>query len=236
MAAKRAVRPRMRETRAVPPCPADLTGPQPACGENLFPSRMGGGRKPITTRHYARLMDGWVGTIGLDPALHGTHSLRRTQVALIYLRTGNLRAVQLLLGHTKIERAHRPLPRRRGGRRPRHLRAGRHLSGGAAGGRHQPPAKRTAPWSSSRWYRNARASAFTGAGPAGVDTAASPLLRNGASSTSRPCPASQARPGRHSRRQGQLAEARRTTPMGGYRDEPSGALPRARSMIRRAAK
>ena len=48
-------------------------------------------------------MDGWVTSIGLDPALYGTHSLRRTKVALIYRRTGNLRAVQLLLGHTKLE-------------------------------------------------------------------------------------------------------------------------------------
>jgi integrase len=49
------------------------------------------------------LVDGWVRSIGLDPALYGTHSLRRTKVALIYRRTGNLRAVQLLLGHTKLE-------------------------------------------------------------------------------------------------------------------------------------
>jgi len=48
-------------------------------------------------------MDGWVTSIGLDPALYGTHSLRRTKVALIYRRTGKLRAVQLLLGHTKLE-------------------------------------------------------------------------------------------------------------------------------------
>jgi integrase len=68
----------------------------------LFPSRVGK-NKPLTTRHYARLMSCWVGSIGLDPALYGTHSLRRTKVALIYRRTGNLRAVQLLLGHTKIE-------------------------------------------------------------------------------------------------------------------------------------
>ena len=72
-------------------------------GDYLFPSRIGGGRKPIPTRHYAGLMDGWVGSVWLDPALYGTHSLRRTKVALIYRRTGNLRAVQLLLGHTKIE-------------------------------------------------------------------------------------------------------------------------------------
>ena len=71
-------------------------------GDHLFPSRVGK-NKPLTTRHYARLMAGWVGSIGLDPALYGTHSLRRTKVALIYRRTGNLRAVQLLLGHTKIE-------------------------------------------------------------------------------------------------------------------------------------
>jgi integrase len=50
-----------------------------------------------------RLISGWVGSIGLDPKLFGTHSLRRTKAALIYRRTGNLRAVQLLLGHTKIE-------------------------------------------------------------------------------------------------------------------------------------
>ena len=71
-------------------------------GDYLFPSRVGKG-KPLTTRHYARLMAGWVGSIGLDPALYGTPSLRRTKVALIYRRTGNLRAVQLLLGHTKLE-------------------------------------------------------------------------------------------------------------------------------------
>ena len=45
----------------------------------------------------------WIASIGLDAALFGTHSLRRTKAALIYRRTGNLRAVQLLLGHTKIE-------------------------------------------------------------------------------------------------------------------------------------
>ena len=72
-------------------------------GDYLFLSRIGGGRKPITTRHYARLMDSWISAVGLDARLYGTHSLRRTKVALIYRRTGNLRAVQLLLGHTKIE-------------------------------------------------------------------------------------------------------------------------------------
>lgn len=57
----------------------------------------------LTTRQYARLLSGWIASIGLDPSLFGTHSIRRTKATLIYKRTGNLRAVQLLLGHTKIE-------------------------------------------------------------------------------------------------------------------------------------
>ena len=57
----------------------------------------------MTTRQYARLLSEWIASIGLDPHLFGTHSLRRTKATLIYRRTGNLRAVQLLLGHTKIE-------------------------------------------------------------------------------------------------------------------------------------
>jgi integrase len=48
-------------------------------------------------------VDGWVREIGLDPASYGTHSIRRTKSTLIYRRTRNLRAVQLLLGHTKLE-------------------------------------------------------------------------------------------------------------------------------------
>jgi integrase len=71
-------------------------------GDYLFPSRVGKD-KPLGTRHYARLMDRWVSSIGLDPALYGTHSLRQTKVALIYWRTGNLRTAQLLLGHTKLD-------------------------------------------------------------------------------------------------------------------------------------
>jgi len=55
------------------------------------------------TRQYARLVSEWIRSTGLDPRLFGTHSLRRTKATLIYRRTGNLRAVQLLLGHTKIE-------------------------------------------------------------------------------------------------------------------------------------
>ncbi len=71
-------------------------------GDFLFPGRRGPGRCMIT-RQYARLVSEWIAGIGLDPKLFGTHSLRRTKATLIYRRTGNLRAVQLLLGHRKIE-------------------------------------------------------------------------------------------------------------------------------------
>ena len=68
----------------------------------LFPSRIH--ESPhLGTRQYARIVDGWVEEIGLDPAAYGTHSMRRTKASLIYRRTKNLRAVQLLLGHTKLE-------------------------------------------------------------------------------------------------------------------------------------
>ena len=72
-------------------------------GEFLFSGRRHSGDHCMTTRQYARLVAEWIGSIGLDPRLFGTHSLRRTKATLIYRRTGNLRAVQLLLGHTKIE-------------------------------------------------------------------------------------------------------------------------------------
>ncbi|WP_375779809.1 tyrosine-type recombinase/integrase [Bradyrhizobium sp. ma5] len=70
-------------------------------GEHLFTGQRRSGH--MTTRQYARLLSHWLADIGLDPHLFGTHSLRRTKATLIYRRTGNLRAVQLLLGHTKIE-------------------------------------------------------------------------------------------------------------------------------------
>jgi integrase len=57
----------------------------------------------ITTRQYARIVKAWVAMIGLDPSVYGTHSIRRTKASIIYKRTKNLRAVQLLLGHTKLE-------------------------------------------------------------------------------------------------------------------------------------
>lgn len=71
-------------------------------GQFLFSGRRGADQC-LTTRQYARLVSEWIAGIGLDPSLFGTHSLRRTKATLIYKRTGNLRAVQLLLGHTKIE-------------------------------------------------------------------------------------------------------------------------------------
>jgi integrase len=68
-------------------------------GEYLFSGR-GAHDRCMTTRQYARLVSSWVATIGLDPHFFATHSLRRTKATLIYRRTGNLRAVQLLFGHT----------------------------------------------------------------------------------------------------------------------------------------
>ena len=76
-----------------------MAGKKP--GEFLFTGRRPG--QSMTTRQYARLLAEWLTSVGLDPHLYGTHSPRRTKATLIYRRTGNLRAVQLLLGHTKIE-------------------------------------------------------------------------------------------------------------------------------------
>jgi site-specific recombinase XerD len=68
----------------------------------LFPSRV---RAPphLTTRQYARIVHSWIREIGLDSAAYGTYTLRRTKASLIYRRIKNLRALQLLLGHTKLE-------------------------------------------------------------------------------------------------------------------------------------
>ncbi|MBV8503492.1 MAG: tyrosine-type recombinase/integrase [Paucibacter sp.] len=68
----------------------------------LFPSRLHDSPH-LGTRQYARILGKWVRELGLDPADYGTHSMRRTKATLIYRRTKNLRAVQLLLGHTKLE-------------------------------------------------------------------------------------------------------------------------------------
>jgi integrase len=68
----------------------------------LLPSRMSASPH-LSTRQYSRIVGAWAGSIGLDPAAYGTHSMRRTKPTLIYRRTRNLRAVQLLLGHSKLE-------------------------------------------------------------------------------------------------------------------------------------
>ncbi|MDK1378098.1 MULTISPECIES: tyrosine-type recombinase/integrase [unclassified Sinorhizobium] len=67
-----------------------------------FPSRINHAHH-MSTRQYARLVDEWVTAIGLRPEEYGTHSLRRTKASMIYKATGNLRAIQILLGHSKIE-------------------------------------------------------------------------------------------------------------------------------------
>lgn len=68
----------------------------------LFPSRLHGSPH-VGTRQYARMLRGWVKDAGLDWTEYGTHSIRRTKATLIYRRTKNLRAVQLLLGHSRVE-------------------------------------------------------------------------------------------------------------------------------------
>jgi site-specific recombinase XerD len=68
----------------------------------LFPSRVRGSAH-LSTRQYARIVDSWVNQLGLDAASYGTHTLRWAKATLIYHRTKNLRAVHLLLGHTKLE-------------------------------------------------------------------------------------------------------------------------------------
>lgn len=68
----------------------------------LFPSRLHASPH-LSTRQYARIVEHWVESAGLDPSAYGTHSMRRTKATLIYKRTKNLRAVQLLLGHSKLE-------------------------------------------------------------------------------------------------------------------------------------
>lgn len=79
-----------------------LQDPRMAGQEFLWPGRF---HEPlhISTRQYARMVREWVQSIGLEPSAFGTHSMRRTKVAQIYRKTGNLRAVQLLLGHTKMD-------------------------------------------------------------------------------------------------------------------------------------
>jgi integrase len=91
------ITPRTRDAVEVWISKAQLTTPA-----YLFPSRFYGSLH-LSTRQYARLVESWVSDIGLDRSLYGTHSLRRTKASLIYRQTKNLRAIQLLLGHAKLE-------------------------------------------------------------------------------------------------------------------------------------
>ena len=79
-----------------------LEAPLMVGSEHLWPGRLHE-RLHISTRQYSRLVRDWVTSIGLEPSAYGTHSMRRTKVAQIYRKTGNLRAVQLLLGHSKMD-------------------------------------------------------------------------------------------------------------------------------------
>jgi len=103
----------MKDQGQVRPVPFEITDPTrealaawlalrgPRADDWLFPSRSRTGDH-ISTRQYARLVDRWVAMIDLEPRAYGTHSLRRTKVAPVYKKTGNLRACQLLLGHRKL--------------------------------------------------------------------------------------------------------------------------------------
>ena len=79
-----------------------MTKAQLGRSDFLFPSRLANSPH-LSTRQYSRMVSLWVSHIGLDPSAYGTHSLRRTKPTLIYQRTKNLRAVQILLGHTRLE-------------------------------------------------------------------------------------------------------------------------------------
>lgn len=68
----------------------------------LFPSRLSNSPH-VSTPQYSRIVHQWVAAVGLDSTVYGTHTMRRTKATLIYKRTKNLRAVQLLLGHSKLE-------------------------------------------------------------------------------------------------------------------------------------
>src|SRR3981081_4020016 len=79
-----------------------LAPPRRCAREDLFPRRFRT-QPHLSTQQYARIVHAWVENAGLDSSAYGTHSMRRTKAAQIYKKTGNLRAVQLLLGHTKLE-------------------------------------------------------------------------------------------------------------------------------------
>lgn len=79
-----------------------VTYRQLTASDNLFPSPRKIG-KPMSYTYYAKMIKRWVKALGYDEHLYGTHSMRRTKATLIYARTKNIRAVQLLLGHVKVD-------------------------------------------------------------------------------------------------------------------------------------
>lgn len=81
---------------------AHISNAKLAMDDYLFKSRLSRSDH-ISTRQYARVLKKWIASIGLDPTVYATHSMGRTKASLIYKRTKNLRAVQLLLGHAKLE-------------------------------------------------------------------------------------------------------------------------------------
>jgi site-specific recombinase XerD len=81
---------------------APVASVQGCCDRGAFPSRFHE-RQHVSTRQFARLVRDWVTAIGLEPSGYGTHSLRRTKAAQIYRKTGNLRAVLLLLSRSKVD-------------------------------------------------------------------------------------------------------------------------------------
>src|SRR5215469_1216990 len=88
-------RPEPRSRRGLPTFEAGAPGTSFPAGSETKPH--------LSTRQYARIVHSWVASAGLDSSAYGTHSMRRTKATQIYKKTGNLRAVQLLLGHTKLE-------------------------------------------------------------------------------------------------------------------------------------
>ena len=67
----------------------------------LFPSRLHASPH-LSVRQFARVVESWVSSIGLDPRDYGTQSLRRTKPALIYRKTKDLAVAQMLLGHSRL--------------------------------------------------------------------------------------------------------------------------------------
>jgi integrase len=122
-----------------------ITNAQLKPDQYLFPSRVGASPH-LSTRQYSRIVHRWISSIGLEAAAYGTHTMRRTKATLIYRRTKNLRAVQLLLGHTKLDY----LPRRTMSRVTHgHQWPAMHFAGHRRP--HYKPLRNASSWSSGRY-------------------------------------------------------------------------------------